>query len=195
MRIATPATIVVVLLGMTALGALATLATGIASDVRQSRDYRLCRLLPRDDPPPVQADRPQGRPAAPQPAETTGAAEKMFLDGVANDFGEVARGSQLFHRFPIVNVSEAPIVIDHLQASCDCVTATAAKRTLQPQEGATIDVLLDTRRLAGPNMQTVRVKVVGPDFVSTCKLVVSAVIKKKSDCAKTDSGRPGSRDP
>ena len=67
------------------------------------------------------------------------------------------------------------MTIAYLQPSCDCVAATAAKRRLQPGESTTVDVRLDAGRFSGSNEQNVRVKVAGPDFESTCKLVVSAV--------------------
>ena len=52
-------------------------------------------------------------------------AEKMFKDGVNHDFGSVARGAQLLHRFPIKNIYAVPLTITSLQSSCGCGTATA----------------------------------------------------------------------
>jgi hypothetical protein len=110
-------------------------------------------------------------------AGNAGAAEKLFAGSLTRDFGDVAHGTRLLHRFAMANVYSAPVTIAYLQPSCDCVTATAAKSTLQPGERATIDVRLEAGHFAGPDMQNVRVKVTGPGFESTCKLVVSAVIQ------------------
>jgi hypothetical protein len=104
-----------------------------------------------------------------------GAAEKMFAGGLTKDFGEVLHGTLLLHRFPVVNVHSAPVTIAYLQPSCECISASAGKRTLQPGESTTIDVRLDAGHFRGPNSQNVRVKIRGPNFESTCKLVLSAV--------------------
>jgi len=176
MRSAILAKIVLAFLGMTAIGALVALATGVTT---ASRECPRFRLVPHEDSFPARAKAPHGRPPSTAPAsspgETSGAARRMFLDGVTKDFGAVPRAARLFHRFPIVNVYAAPMAIDYLQVSCGCVTATTPKRILQPREKSTIDVLMDTRDFTGPNMQNVRVKVVGPGLVSTCKLAMSAV--------------------
>jgi hypothetical protein len=189
MRKPTPAKIVLTLLGMTGVAALAMLAASVSSGVRQYNDYRRFRLAPRDGSPPVCADRPRTKPAAPAPARfaavTRNAAEKMFPSGVTKDFGTVLHGTQLFHRFPITNIHAVPVTIAYLEVSCDCVTATTANRLLQPHESSTIDVALDAGHFAGENMQTVRVKVTGPDFESTCKLVVSAVSEAESPALLT----------
>ena len=98
----------------------------------------------------------------------------MFPAGLTKDFGPVPYGSQLLHRFPITNDRTFPIEISYLQGSCNCVTAQAVKRIRQPGESTTIDVRLDGRRFTGSVMEMVRVKVVGPDFESACKIVVTA---------------------
>jgi hypothetical protein len=179
MRHETLATIVLTLLGMTAAAGLAWLSPGAPAHAQQRKDYhyRRSRLVMRDGQAPVRAGAPRVRrpaPASPMP-DRPGAAEKMVCGGLTRDFGEVPPGTQLLHRFPIVNVYSAPMTIAYLQTSCDCVTATVGKRTLEPGESTTIDVRLDAGHFSGENMQNVRVKVAGPDFESVCKLVVSAV--------------------
>ncbi len=178
MRNATPAKIALGLLGMTAIAAPVMLAAGLALRVKQDGDDACpWRLVSPSGLPPAHAAEPPAHAAsrARPAAETAAAAAQMFPGGLARDFGAVPHGTQLLHRFPIINVHAAAVTIAYLQTSCDCIRATAAKRVLQPRESATIDVCLDTRRFTGAAMQNVRVKVVGPDFVSTCKLVVSAV--------------------
>ncbi len=179
MRKPTRAKIVLTFLGMTVVVAFAMAAASVSSGIRRYDDYRRLRLAARDGLPPVCAGQSRTRPASPArarpTAETRNAAEKMFPGGVTRDFGTVLHGTQLFHRFPITNIHAVPIAIVYLEVSCDCVTATAANYLLQPHESSTIDVSLDAGHFAGENMQTVRVKVAGPDFESTCKLMVSAV--------------------
>jgi hypothetical protein len=167
--------------GMTAAAAFAMLVaragTGDSADPHSGG----LLIVPSDAAPPVQVKGSPSRPALPATArpvvETVGAAEKMFPDGLVKDFGDVPHGAQLLHRFPITNTRAEPIQIAYLKGGCDCVTAQATKRILQPGESTTIEVRLDGRRFSGAIMETVRVKVVGSEFESACKLVVYAVGK------------------
>jgi hypothetical protein len=141
--------------------------------------HRGSPLVPHGGAMPVAVAGPQPRAALPVPARTTaetrGAAEKMFPNGLTKDFGPVPQGTKLLHCFPVSNIHTAPVTIAYLQPSCGCLTATAAQHTLQPGESTTIEIRMDVGHFTGPNTQNVRVKIVGPDFISTCKLVVSAV--------------------
>src|SRR5436305_13958242 len=83
------------------------------------------------------------------PASAQGWAEKMFKDGLTHDFGSVPRGAQLFHRFTITNIYAVRMEITNISSGCGCVTATAAKRVLEPRESTTIDVSMDARRFTG----------------------------------------------
>jgi hypothetical protein len=106
-------------------------------------------------------------------ASAQGWADKMFEDGLSHDFGTVARGTQLKHSFTITNIYAVRMEITEIKSGCGCVSATAAKRVLEPHEKTTIDVSMDGKRFQGPKTVWVRVKV-GPDYVSTAELKVSA---------------------
>jgi hypothetical protein len=106
------------------------------------------------------------------PAQS-GWAEKMFDRKVTHEFGTVPRGAQLFHRFPITNIYAVRMEIVSVQSGCGCVSAEASKRVLEPRETAYIDVNMDGRRFTGSKAVMVRVTV-GPEFVSTAELRVSA---------------------
>lgn len=100
-------------------------------------------------------------------------AEKMFKDGLNHDFGSVPRGAQLSHRFAITNPYAVRMEITSVRSGCGCVTAKAAKVVLEPRETTTIDVSMDARRFTGPKTVGITVSV-GPDFVSSAQLRVSA---------------------
>src|SRR6516225_6804369 len=91
--------------------------------------------------------------AAEAPAQ--GWAEKMFKDGLSHDFGTVPRGAQLFHRFTVTNIYAVRMEVTGISRSCDCVTAVAAKRILEPRETTTVDITMDGRRFTGPKSVTV----------------------------------------
>jgi hypothetical protein len=100
-------------------------------------------------------------------------AEKMFKDGLTRDFGSVPRGAQLSHRFVLTNIYAVPMDITSVKSGCGCVTATAAKRSLAPRESTTIDINMDARRFTGPKTVGITITV-GPDYISTAQLRVSA---------------------
>jgi hypothetical protein len=106
-------------------------------------------------------------------APAQGWAEKMFKDGLAHDFGSVPRGAQLLHRFPITNIYAVRMEITGIAPGCNCVTAAASKRVLEPRETAYIDVNMDARRFTGPKNVAIRVSV-GPEYTSSADLRVSA---------------------
>ena len=91
-------------------------------------------------------------------APAQGWAEKMFKDGSSHDFGSVPRGAQLFHRFTITNIYAVRMEITAVKSGCGCVSATAAKRVLEPRESTTIDVNMDARRFTGPKTVAVRLR-------------------------------------
>ena len=102
-----------------------------------------------------------------------GWAEKMFKEGVSHDFGVVPHGALLFHRFTVTNIYAVRMEIRQPVPECGCVTATPVKRVLEPRESTTIDVEMDARKFTGLKKVIIRVSV-GPDFVSTAELVVTA---------------------
>jgi hypothetical protein len=110
--------------------------------------------------------------AAPASAQSAWA-EKMFKEGLSHDFGSVPRGAQLSHRFVITNLYAVRMEITSIQSGCGCVSAKAAKVSLEPRESTSIDVTMDARRFTGPKAVGITVTV-GPDFISTAHLRVSA---------------------
>lgn len=108
------------------------------------------------------------------PAQNQAWADKLFKGDTSHDFGTVARGAQLYHRFPITNIWAVPLEIMNVRVSCGCVTATATKQTLQPRETGYLDVNMDARKFTGPKNVTIFVTV-GPQYMSTATVHVSAV--------------------
>ena len=100
-------------------------------------------------------------------------AEKMFKEGLNHDFGNVPRGAQLSHRFIITNIYAVRMEITSLKSGCGCVSASAAKRVLEPRESTSVDVTMDARRFTGAKTVGITVSV-GPDYISSAQLRVSA---------------------
>ncbi len=100
-------------------------------------------------------------------------ADKLFGNVTAHDFGIVARGAQLTHTFKITNIYKVPLEITEVRVSCGCLRAEPSTKSLQPNEVATLNVFMDARQFTGA--KTIRIYItVGPKYVSTATLVVSA---------------------
>jgi hypothetical protein len=112
--------------------------------------------------------------AALSPGQTPEWADKLFAPGgVSHDFGNVPRGATLVHRFPVTNIYAVPLTFTQIRPGCGCVTATASASPLAPKETGYIEVQMDARKFSGSKSVTIQVTV-GPDFVSTAALQVTA---------------------
>src|SRR6266403_1436599 len=69
-------------------------------------------------------------------------AERMFSE-LSHDFGVVARGADVKHRFKITNNLEQPVHIANVATSCGCTSAKAEKDTLASGESTYIAVAMD----------------------------------------------------
>jgi len=120
-------------------------------------------------------------------------ADKLFLakGTTSQDFGTVANGAQLKHRFVIKNIYKVPMEISKITVSCGCVTWTVSDNlakgvpangpgpfnALQPNEEGYIDINMNARLFRGPKNVKINVTV-GPQFISTATLEVSAVARQ-----------------
>ena len=72
-------------------------------------------------------------------------AQKMFRVS-KHDFGTVARGAEVRHRFRVYNLYKQTIHISNVRTTCGCTAASPSKTTLASGETAYIEVTMDTRR-------------------------------------------------
>jgi hypothetical protein len=100
-------------------------------------------------------------------------AEKMFKDGTTHDFGTVPLGTMLYHRFKLTNIYAVPLEIS-TRVGCDCVTATSSTRILEPRQQGYVDVTMDTRRFKTPHKKVTILFTVGPEYISSANLEVTA---------------------
>lgn len=111
--------------------------------------------------------------AAPAAAQSGAWANKLFNNETSHDFGVVPRGAQLKHSFKLTNIYKVPLEITNMRVSCGCVTPTKSANIIQPGETAYIHINMDGTRFTGAKSVTIYVTV-GPQFVSTASLVVTA---------------------
>lgn len=112
-------------------------------------------------------------------------ANKLFEERT-KDFGTHPRGVQLKHTFKITNIYKVPLDITEIRVTCGCLTYTTAlydaqtkrpKKSLMPNESATIDINMDGTKFSGPKIINMYVSV-GPKFISTATLTVQAVARQ-----------------
>src|SRR4051794_28651723 len=90
--------------------------------------------------------------------QDTGAwADKLFSERT-HDFGNVARGAELFHEFKIKNIYAVPLQVIDTRVECSCVTvlpgiqlpeSRQTVQALQPNQEGVIQIKMDGRRFTG----------------------------------------------
>ncbi len=83
-------------------------------------------------------------------------AARMF-DSLSHDFGVVAKGTQVSHRFKLTNGSAHSVHIASVTASCGCTTSRCAQTLVKSHESTYIEVSMDTNRFQRQKMATVSV--------------------------------------
>jgi hypothetical protein len=68
----------------------------------------------------------------------------------AFDFGNVARGSQVRHSFPVVNRTNSDVHIVDWRTKCGCTNVKVGARLIPPGTQTTIEATIDTTRFQGP---------------------------------------------
>ncbi len=82
---------------------------------------------------------------------------KAMFDATSHDFGTVARGAKVEHRFTIENIYEEDVRIASVSSSCGCTTPQIAKRLLKTWEQTELVAVIDTRNHLGRKDATVTV--------------------------------------
>jgi hypothetical protein len=115
--------------------------------------------------------------AAPAAAQSEAPwAEKLFDNKTEHDFGNVAHGTQMLHKFSFKNIYAVPLDVTISSVSCGCTTATISTARVAAREAGTIDVNMNGRLFTGSRTVYVSVKFSSPtqDFYSTARLKVVA---------------------
>jgi hypothetical protein len=102
-------------------------------------------------------------------------AQGMF-DSLSHDFGVVAKGSEVRHRFKITNPSSGDVHIASVTASCGCTTAKCDTPLLKRNAAAFVEVSVDTNRFQRQKESTVTVSFDRPRK-ATVSVAVRAYIR------------------
>ncbi len=105
-------------------------------------------------------------------------AAKLFDSKTDHDFGSVAHGTQMLHKFAFKNIYAVPLDVTISRISCGCTTATTSTARVGSKEAGTIDVNMNGRLFTGPRTVSVFVtfsnRSVTPEVYSTAELRVIA---------------------
>jgi hypothetical protein len=101
---------------------------------------------------------------------------KAMFDHTTHDFGVVARGAKVEHRFIVENIYEEDAHIQSVSSSCGCSTPQVSQNSLKTWEKAEILVTIDTRGFLGRKDATITVTFDQP-FAAKVELHVHAYIR------------------
>ncbi|MFH1918296.1 MAG: DUF1573 domain-containing protein [Planctomycetota bacterium] len=94
--------------------------------------------------------------AAGSPSAAQDWARKMF-DHTSHDFGVVARGQKVEHRFSLQNIYVEDVSIEAVHSTCTCTTPEVKKKRLKTYEKGEIVAVVDTEKFLGRREATFRV--------------------------------------
>ena len=101
---------------------------------------------------------------------------RAMFDRTTCDFGTVARGAKVEHRFVVENIYQEDARIASVSSSCGCTALQISKRDLKTWEKAEIVAELDTRGFSGRKDSTITVLFDRP-FAAEVQLHVHAYIR------------------
>lgn len=101
---------------------------------------------------------------------------RTMFDHTTHDFGVVARGAKVEHRFIIENIYEEDAHIKSLSSSCGCSTPRASRTLLKTWDKAEILVTVDTRGFLGRKDATITI-VFDQPFAAEVQLHVHTYIR------------------
>jgi len=107
-------------------------------------------------------------------------AEKLFDNKTEHNFGSVAHGTQMLHKFPFKNIYAVPLEVTIARVSCGCTTATTSTQKVEVNGTGSIDVLMNGRVFTGARTVRIYVTFSSPatsssqQFYSTAELRVVA---------------------
>lgn len=101
---------------------------------------------------------------------------RAMFDHTTHDFGAVARGAKVEHRFIVENTYEEDAHIQSVSSSCGCSTPQVNRQTLKTWEKAEILVTVDTRGFLGRKDATITV-VLDKPFPAEVQLHVHTYIR------------------
>jgi hypothetical protein len=118
-------------------------------------------------------------------AQDQGWASKFFNGELKHDFGKVASGQLLTHKFTITNIYDKPFMVEEARVSCGCVSAKKPTTVIPSRGTAVIEAVMDTRKIPLTNqiktvtiyvkMTSVAEKSGDQIFSSACYLSVSSL--------------------
>jgi len=101
---------------------------------------------------------------------------KQLFGESSYDFGVVARGAKVEHKFIIENKWEEDLVITSVQSTCGCTSPKIDKKNLKTWEKAELTVVVDTRSFLGRKDATIKVKF-APPFPAEVQIHIHTYIR------------------
>lgn len=90
-------------------------------------------------------------------------AKKMFKEH-SHDFGTVARGANVEHRFVFQNIYKEDVHITYVRSSCGCTEPTVTKQTLKTWDKSEIVAKFNTKSFTGHRGATVTITIDKPYY-------------------------------
>ncbi len=109
--------------------------------------------------------------------ENTGPHPVMTFDKTEHDFGTIAQGTNVEHKFTFTNTGEAPLIISDAKGSCGCTVPEFTKDPVAPGEKGEMLVKFNG---SGQNQRTISVNVSTNTEKGTERVTIKAFVEPKA---------------
>ena len=112
-------------------------------------------------------------PVSNEPSTSVALSENSF------DFGKIKKGDKVQHVYEITNTGKNPLIIDKVEVSCGCTTASKPEKPILPGKTDKIEIVFHPK-VGQLNQQEKTVTVTANTEPKTAVLVLKANVQKKS---------------
>lgn len=109
--------------------------------------------------------------------ENTGVYPVMTFHQTEHDFGTIAQGTNVEHKFTFTNTGEAPLIISDAKGSCGCTVPEFTKDPVAPGEKGEMLVKFNG---SGQNQRTISVNVSTNTEKGTERVTIKAFVEPKA---------------
>jgi hypothetical protein len=101
-----------------------------------------------------------------QAQEDPNAWARAMFDSLSQNFGIVARGAEVTHRFRVKNLYQQDIAIANVTTSCGCTASKFDQTPVKPGDSTYVEVSMDTQKFMHEKSSTVTVTFAQPVYAS-----------------------------
>lgn len=115
--------------------------------------------------------------------------DKVIKVSETHDFGKIKQGVPVTTEFELLNISDAPVVVENTWAGCGCTTPEKIVEPIMPKSSAKLKVQYNAASLGIIN-KDVYIKIAGVDQPKTVKITGEVLTTEAYEAYMKDKSKP-----